>query len=51
LVNLEAAAMALARRQAAFVALEFILRKRRLVMVNAGFRFAKAQARLTATRR
>jgi hypothetical protein len=34
----------LARPRARFVALKFILRKRRLVMVNAGFRFATPPA-------
>jgi len=51
LVNRGPAAAALAHRQAGFVALEFILRKRRIVMVNAEFRFAKAHFRRTATGR
>jgi hypothetical protein len=40
----------LARQRARFVALEFILRKRRLVMVNAGFRFTTAHARFFSWR-
>jgi hypothetical protein len=40
----------LARQRACFVALEFILRKRRLVMVNAGFRFTTAHERFFSWR-
>jgi hypothetical protein len=42
---------ALAHRHARFVVLEFILRKRRLVMVNAGFLFATPHSQPAATGR